>query len=91
MKNRKGFTLVEVIGALAVPLFTEQLNEFRYDYYENLASNFENSGREFFSDNRMYRSTSLGDVYSCTKKTNCSSCHTGHDTCEGGYETCWHY
>ena len=64
MKNKKGFTLIEVIGAviilgilaiLAVPLFTRQLNEFRDDFYGNMVSTIENSGREFFSDNRMYR------------------------------------
>ena len=78
MKNRKGFTLVEVIGAviilgilaiLAVPLFTKQLNTFRDDYYENLASNFENSGREFFSDNRMYRPTGKLEAAKVTLNT----------------------
>ena len=78
MKNIKGFTLVEVIGAviilgilaiLAVPLFTKQLNEFRDDYYENLVSNFENSGREFFSDNRMYRPTGKLEAAKVTLNT----------------------
>jgi len=78
MKNIKGFTLVEVIGAviilgilaiLAVPLFTKQLNTFRDDYYENLVSNFENSGREFFSDNRMYRPTGKLEAAKVTLNT----------------------
>ena len=66
MENRDGFTLIEVIGSIiilgilaiiAISLFTRELNEFRDEYYENLVSNLENSGREFFSDNRMYRPT----------------------------------
>ena len=66
MKNKKGFTLIEVIGAviilgvlalISINLFTKQFNRFRNDYYKNLVSNLENSGKEFFSDNRMYRPT----------------------------------
>ena len=64
MKNRKGFTLIEVIGAIiilgilaviTVQLFTGSLNEFRDDFYDNMEDNLKISGREFFGDNRTYR------------------------------------
>lgn len=27
----------------------------------------------------------------CSGTRNCSSCYYGHNTCQGGYNTCWHY
>jgi len=78
MKNRKGFTLVEVIGAviilgilaiLAVPLFTKQLNTFRDDFYVNMVNTIKNSGREFFSDNRMYRPNGYLEASKVSLKT----------------------
>ena len=63
MKNRKGFTLIELIAAviilglvliIAIPFFTGSLKQFRTDYYEGLSGNVLNAGKEFFTDNRLY-------------------------------------
>ena len=63
MRDRKGFTLIELLAVVvilglvilvAVPFFTGSMNVFRDDYYKNLEGNVESSGKEFFSDNRIY-------------------------------------
>jgi prepilin-type N-terminal cleavage/methylation domain-containing protein len=67
MKNKKGFTLIEVIGAviilgilaiIAIPFFTKNLEDFRADFYSNMVDSIKSSGVEFFTDNRKYRPTS---------------------------------
>ena len=63
MKNKKGFTLVEMIaviiilGVLAIiafQVFTRNLEGFRDDYYVNLSNTINSAGKEFFTDNRKY-------------------------------------
>ena len=63
MKNRKGFSLIELIAVIvilgliliiAIPQFTGSLKTFRTDYYKSLDGNVLNSGKAFFSDNRIY-------------------------------------
>ena len=62
-KNNKAFTLIEIIGAvvilgilsiIAVSYFTKDLERFRDDYYKNIESTLVSSGREFYTDNRLY-------------------------------------
>lgn len=64
MKNKKGFTLIEIIGAViilgiiaifAVVTYTNSLKGFREDYYKETERTLENSGKEFFNDYRNYR------------------------------------
>ena len=64
MKNRKGFTLIEIIGTviilgilaiITIPMFTKNMAGFREDYYLNIENTLKNSGKEFFNDNRKYR------------------------------------
>ena len=71
MKNRKGFTLIELLAVVvilglvilvAVPFFTGSMKVFRDDYYKNLAGNVEASGKEFFTDNRIYLPHKLLDA-----------------------------
>ena len=68
MKDRKGFTLIEVLAAviilgillvITVPTFTKYLKGFRIDYYERLEGNINTSGQTFFADNRSYRPIGL--------------------------------
>ncbi|MBO5376323.1 MAG: prepilin-type N-terminal cleavage/methylation domain-containing protein, partial [Bacilli bacterium] len=68
MKNRKGFTLIEVIGVIiiigvialiAIPSFMSSLGVFRDDYYDNVVNTLENSGKEFFTDNKIYRPSKI--------------------------------
>ena len=62
--NKKGFTLVEIIGAIiilgilviiAVVTFSGSLTDFREDYYTDTIRTLTESGKEFFNDNRKYR------------------------------------
>ena len=71
MKNREGFTLIELLAVVvilglvilvAIPFFTGSMKVFRDDYYKNLAGNVEASGKEFFSDNRIYLPHKLLDA-----------------------------
>ena len=64
MKNKKGFTLIEIIGAviilgiiaiIAFNTFIGNLKGFRDDYYNNIVRTLSSSGKEFFNDNRNYR------------------------------------
>ena len=68
MKNKNGFTLIEVLAAIiilgillviTVPTFTKYLKGFRIDYYERLEGNINTSGQTFFADNRSYRPIGL--------------------------------
>ena len=68
MKNRKGFTLIEIIGVIiiigvlaliAIPSFMSSLGVFRDDYYDNIVNTLENSGKEFFTDNKIYRPSKI--------------------------------
>ena len=68
MRNKKGFTLIEVLAAIiilgillviTVPTFTKYLKGFRLDYYERLEGNINTSGQTFFADNRSYRPIGL--------------------------------
>ena len=63
MKDRKGFTLIELLAVVvilglvilvAVPFFTGSMKVFRDDFYKSLDNTVEASGKEFFSDNRIY-------------------------------------
>ena len=63
MKNR-GFTLIEMIGSviilgiisiLAILTFNGNLRGFRDDYYSDMVRTVQESGKEFFNDNRKYR------------------------------------
>lgn len=68
MKNKKGFTLVEIIAAViilgiisivAVIAYSGSMEEFRESYYTSLEKTMVEAGREFFSDNRTYRPSSI--------------------------------
>ena len=68
MKNKKGFTLIEMIGVviiigiiaiIAFNTFTGNLKEFRDDYYTDLERTLSESGKEFFNDNRRFRPDSV--------------------------------
>jgi type IV pilus assembly protein PilA len=63
MKDKKGFTLIELLAVVvilglvilvAVPFFTGSMKVFRDDFYKSLDNTVEASGKEFFSDNRIY-------------------------------------
>ena len=66
--NKKGYTLIEIIGAviilgiiaiIAVATFTRNLRGFRDDYYAQEENSLKEAGREFFSDNRNLRPNEL--------------------------------
>ena len=68
MKDKKGFTLIEIIAAviilgiisiIAIITYTGSMNEFRDSYYSSLEKTMVEAGREFFSDNRTYRPSSV--------------------------------
>jgi len=78
MRNKNGFTLIEVIGAviilgiiaiIAIQFFTKSENKFRNDYYDTIETNFLTSGKEFYSDNRIYRPTGIFDASKVTLNT----------------------
>lgn len=67
MKN-KGFTLIEMMGVVIIigiiaiisfNTFTGNLKEFREDYYNNIIRTLNESGKEFFNDNRRFRPNSI--------------------------------
>ncbi len=64
MKNRNGFTLIEIIGAViilgiiaifAVVTYTNSLKGFKENYYIETERTLQESGKEFFSNYRNYR------------------------------------
>ena len=68
MKDKKGFTLIEIIAAViilgiisitALITYTNSMKDFRDSYYESLSRTVMESGREFFEDNRNYRPSTI--------------------------------
>ena len=64
MNKEKGFTLIEIIGAIVIlgiiaiiafATYTSSLKGFRDSYYTSLERTLTKSGQEFFGDNRNYR------------------------------------
>ena len=64
MRDKRGFTLIEIIGAIVIlgiiaiiafSTYTSSLRGFRENYYTGLTRTVEKSGEEFFNDNRNYR------------------------------------
>jgi len=62
-KNNKGFTMIEIIGAviimgvlllLIIPGVSKLMQRFRNDYYEKLELTINESGKDFYSDNKVY-------------------------------------
>ena len=67
LKN-KGFTLIEIIGAIVIlgiiaiiafATYSSNLKSFRGSYYTDLSKTLEKSGMEFFDNNRKYRPTKI--------------------------------
>ena len=61
--NKKGFTLIEIIGAIiilgilmliAITYVDKNMNRFRGNYYVSIGNTILSSGKEFFTDNRKY-------------------------------------
>ncbi len=76
--NKKGFTLVEVlaavvilgvIGGVAVPSVTNNLNKGHEDYCESNAETMKNMAREYFNDHRTLMPKEIGDKAEVTAKT----------------------
>ena len=64
MNKEKGFTLIEIIGAIVIlgiiaiiafATYTSSLKGARNDYYVTLERTLAKSAEEFFGDNRNYR------------------------------------
>lgn len=62
-KNNQGFTMVEIIGVviimgvillLLIPGISKLMAQFRNDYYEKLEDSINESGKDFFTDNKIY-------------------------------------
>ena len=76
--NKKGFTLVEVlaavvilgvIGGVAVPSVTNNLNKGHEDYCESNAETMKNMAREYFNDHQTLMPKEIGDKAEVTAKT----------------------
>ena len=66
--NKKGFTLIEIIGAIVIlgiiaiiafATYTNSLKGFREDYYKDTIRTIEKAAKEFFTDNRNYRPSKI--------------------------------
>ena len=62
-KNNKGFTMIEIISVviimgvillLVIPGVSKLMARFRNDYYEKVELTVTESGKDFFSDNKIY-------------------------------------
>jgi len=63
VKNKKGFTMIEIIGAiiimgvlllLIIPGISKLMAKFRNDYYEKTEDSVNEAGKDFFLDNKIY-------------------------------------
>ena len=61
-KNNKGFTMIEIIGIivimgvlllLIIPGVSKLMEQFRKDYYKKLEDSINESGKDFFNDNKL--------------------------------------
>ena len=73
--NKKGFTLIEIIGAIiilgiialiAFNAYTSSMKGFREDYYVDLNRTLKESAKEFFNDNRKYRPNGILEAQKVT-------------------------
>lgn len=62
-KNNKGFSMVEIIGAviimgvillLIIPGISKLMAQFRNDYYEKLEGTTNEAGKNFYNDDKLY-------------------------------------